>query len=121
MVRASTQSFGVILDDGQEVKGVLTEGDIEQIGPILNRKVLVLGKAIYRPSGRLLRIDAEEVVEATGESSFFASIPKPVRKKLGLREALRDQQHKTGIAAVIGKWPGDESDEQIEQALKELS
>lgn len=121
MLRASTQSFGVILDDGQEIRGVLTEGDIAQISPFLNRRVLVLGKAIYRPSGRLLRVDAEEVVEATGEERFFSSIPKPVRQKFDLRDTVREQQHKMGIAAVIGKWPGDESDEQIEQALKELS
>jgi hypothetical protein len=121
MLRASTQSFGVILDDGQEIRGVLTEGDVEQISPFLNRRVLVLGKAIYRPSGRLLRVDAEEVVEASGEERFFSTIPKPVWKMFDLRDTVREQQHKLGIAAVIGKWPGDETDEQIEEALKELS
>jgi hypothetical protein len=28
---------------------------------------------------------------------------------------------KKGFAAIMGKWPGDETDEQIEQALKDLS
>lgn len=26
----------------------------------------------------------------------------------------------TGIAAIMGKWPGDETDEQIDQAMKEM-
>ncbi len=26
-----------------------------------------------------------------------------------------------GIAAIVGKWPGDETDEEIRQALDELS
>jgi hypothetical protein len=44
MLRASTQSFAILLDDGQEIRGVMMEGDIEQIGALLNRRVLVLGK-----------------------------------------------------------------------------
>lgn len=121
MLRASTSSFGVLLDDGQEIRGVLLMGDIEQIGSLLNRRVLVLGKAVYRPSGRLLRVDAEEVIPTSCHEKFFSTIPNPVWSKFDLRDTVREQPHKMGIAAVIGKWPGEESDEQIEQALKELS
>jgi hypothetical protein len=121
MLRASTQSFGVLLDDGQEIRGVLIEGDIEGLGPLLNQRALVLGKAVYRASGRLLRIDAEAVVHAPDEGRFFSTIPKPVRQRFDLRERVREQQHKTGLAAVLGRWPGDETEEEIRQALKELS
>lgn len=121
MLRASTQSFAVVLDDGQEIRGVLREGDIEQIGSLLNRRVLVLGQAVYRPSGRLLRVDAEEIILPTGQEAFFSAIPKPVRKQFDLRETVREQQRKLGVAAIFGKWPGEETDEEIEQALKELS
>lgn len=121
MLRASTQSFGLLLDDGQEIRGVLAEGDIRQITPHLEKRVLVLGKAVYRPSGRLLRVDAEEIALATEAGPFFSAIPKPVRQKFDLRDTLRDQQHKPGITAIVGKWPGDETDGEIEQALRELS
>lgn len=37
-------------------------------------------------------------------------------------EALRVPQGPyTGINAIIGKWPGDESDEEIQALLEELS
>jgi len=119
MVRASTSSFAVILDGGVEVRGVLSEGEIGSM-PALNQRVLVLGKAIYRPSGKLLRLDAEEVTATDDTNSFFSTVPKPIRKKFDLRETIRDQQHKLGIAAIFGKWPGDETDAQVETALKEL-
>ena len=118
---AGTQSFGVLLDDGQEIRGVLVEGEIEDISSLLNQRVLVVGKAVYRASGRLLRIDAEAITKTTEEGRFFSSIPKPVRQKFDLRDTMREQQHKLGVAAVIGKWPGDETEEEIRQALKELS
>jgi hypothetical protein len=44
-----------------------------------------------------------------------------VRKQLDLRETVRQQQHKLGVAALIGKWPGDETEEEIRQALQDLS
>jgi hypothetical protein len=31
----------------------------------------------------------------------------------------KPQTSQTGLAAIIGKWPGDETDEQIDEALDE--
>jgi len=121
MLRASTRSFGVILDDGQEVRGVLTEGEIGAISSLMNQRVVVLGRAVFRPSGGLLRVDAGAVAATEDDGAFFSAIPKPVRMNFSLRDEVRDRQHKFGVAAIIGKWPGDESDEQIAEALKELN
>lgn len=120
MIRDSTNSFAIKLKDGQEVRGVLTDGEIARIAALFRQDVLVLGKAIYRPSGKLLRIDADEVVLAGERDQFFSVIPKPRRSRYDLREVLREQQHKKGISAIFGKWPGDETDEQIAEAMKEL-
>lgn len=43
------------------------------------------------------------------------------REQFDLHETIRSQQHKKGLAAIMGKWPGDESDDEIALALKELS
>ena len=121
MIRASTQTFALKLDDGEEIRGVLAAGEIGELTSLFQKRVTVLGKAIYRPSGRLLRIDADEVTPASKEDRFFSTVPKPSRQKLDVRQIVREQQHKKGLAAVFGKWPGDETDEEIEQALQELS
>jgi hypothetical protein len=120
MIRSSTNSFAIKLKDGEEVRGVLTEGKIAKVTDLLEREVLILGKAIYRPSGKLLRIDADEVIPASDQDRFFSSIPKPKRTRFDLREAIKDQQHKKGVAAIYGKWPGNETDEEIEAALREI-
>jgi hypothetical protein len=121
MVRASNQTFGLKLEDGEEVRGVLREGSIEEMASLLNKRVLVLGKSIYRPSGRVLRLDTDEFRAATEQDDFFSRLPEPPRRKLDMKTILRDQEHKKSIRAIFGKWPGDETDEQIEQAMKELS
>jgi len=121
MIRASTQTFALKLDDGEEIRGVLVAGDVGELTSLFQNRVMVLGKAIYRASGRLLRIDADEVTPASAEDRFFSTVPQPTRQKLDVREVLREQPHKKGLAAVFGKWPGDETDEEIEHALQELS
>jgi hypothetical protein len=121
MLRASTRSFGVILDNGEEIRGVLTEADISEIANLMDHRVMILGKAIYRPSGRLLRVDAESVEQTNDTGSFFSAVPRPIRRTLDVRDIVHDQSQKMGVAAIIGKWPGDETDEQILEALKSLS
>jgi hypothetical protein len=121
MVRASNQTFGLKLDEGEEIRGVLLEGSIEEMASLLNRRVLVLGKSVYRPSGRVLRIDSEEFRAATERDDFFSRLPEPPLRKLDLKTILRNQEHKKGLRAIFGKWPGNETDEQIDQAMKELS
>ena len=121
MIRASTQSFALRLDDGQEVRGVLESGSIVQAATHLNQRVLVLGQAIYRASGHLLRIDAEEIELAGDESSFWSRIPPARSKHFDLKQVLREQGNKKGVAAVFGQWPGDETDEEINAWLEEIS
>jgi len=121
MIRASTLSFALKLASGQEVRGGLQQGDAEMLQRHFQSEVVVLGKAVFRPSGRLLRIDADELHQATQSDRFFSETPKPVRRKLDIREIVRAQQHKKGLAAIIGKWPGNETEEEIERALMEVS
>ncbi len=121
MVRASTHGFALKVDSGDEVKGVLLRGDITELARLLKSRVVVLGTAVFRPSGQLLRIDADEVLQASGKERFFSTVPKPTPDKLDVGRIVRQQRHKRGVAAVLGKWPGDETDEQVEQALAELS
>ena len=120
MIRASTHSFALKLQDGNEVRGVLGDEDIDRIVSLFRQDVLVLGKAVFRPSGRLLRIDATEVHPASDADRFFSKLPQSNGRATDLRETLREHRG-GGIAAIFGRWPGDETDEEVEAALRELS
>ncbi len=120
MARASNRTFGLRLEGDLEARGCLIEGSIEGLAALLNKPVLVFGEAVFRPSGRLLRVDANEYRLATDADWFFATMPKP----LGARkhQAMPQERRKMaeGLKAVIGKWPGEETDEELQAALKEL-
>ncbi len=121
MIRASTRAFALKLDDGQDIHGVLMDGDIAQLGELLGQRVLVLGKSMFRPSGKILRVDADRVELAGEESAIWSKIPVPGKGRLEISELRQPQGPRSGIAAVIGKWPGNETDEEIREALEEMS
>ncbi|MFM7830519.1 MAG: hypothetical protein ACKPJD_01960, partial [Planctomycetaceae bacterium] len=56
---ASTQRLSVLLDSGEKVTGNFADDQVDAMQDLWRQRVLVLGTAIYRASGRLLRIDAE--------------------------------------------------------------
>lgn len=121
MVCATTQGFALHLDDGQEVRGVVVSGSVGDAAANLDRRVLVLGRAIYRASGRLLRVDADQITAAGDESTLWSRVPHPRRRKLDLAQYRKPQGPTSGMSAILGRWPGDETDEEIQEALERLS
>jgi hypothetical protein len=118
MVRHSTRCFALLLADGQEIRGVLEGRDPELLQKYFGKEITVLGKAIYRPSGTLLRLDAEEIVDTTEGRLAFSSIPEALSKPF--RTERRLQTGKAGVAAFFGTWPGEETDDDLLTALREL-
>jgi hypothetical protein len=119
MLRDSDRAFDLVLADSTRVRGVW-EDDLGSIITLLGKQVVVDALAVFRPSGSLLRIEASGMDEASSEDSFFSKVPQPAPARLDLRAVHQVLAANTGVSAVYGKWPGDESEEQILAALKEL-
>ena len=121
MLQASTQSFTLELDEGARAHGVLAEGDIDALADLFHRRVLVLGQAVFRASGRFLRIDADSVTLAVDEPPIWSLVPEPSDARLDARSLGAPRGRRRGLAAIVGQWPGDETDEAIAELLRELS
>lgn len=121
-LRHSDRMFTLVLDDGRVVRGVATPSlDLAALGALWGKRARVSGITKFRPSGAVLRIEAESVLEAQGEPSLFTGMPRPVLRELDLRSLHEPQGPRSGVAAIFGKWPGDESDAELEHAISELS
>lgn len=120
MARVSSRAFALALSDGDEARGILTQGDLADYRHLLGKAVVATGTAFFRPSGRLLRIDAAELRPATETDAFFSKLPKP-RAAGGTKSApALLAPARRGVAGIFGQWPGDESDSEIEVALREI-
>lgn len=120
MIRASTNTVGVKLDTGEEIRGVLLNQNAAQIHDLLNQKITLLGKAIFRPSGSLLRVDVAEVRVMEQEDVFFLLKPTPQLQTVEKINTTNKQRRTSNVAAIIGRWPGDESDAEIQRILQEM-
>ena len=118
MVRHSTRSFGLVLDSGDEVRGVLIEGTSEVQQDYFGKEITVLSKAIYRPSGTLLRVDASEILPTVDGRRAFSKVPPSLFQSR--RPERRLQTSKSGVASFFETWPGEETDRDLLEALEEI-
>jgi hypothetical protein len=120
-IEASTQRFTLVLDTGDKVNGVFGDAHMDEMRRLWRQRVLVLGSAVYRPSAKLLRIEADEVRAGSSESSLFSRLPMSRHEQVDTARLKHRQGSRSGMAAIAGAWPGEETDEEIEVALEQLS
>lgn len=94
---------------------------IEALAPFFNRDVVCEGMGIFRPSGSLLRIDADALEAATAQDSAFALIPRAVPVTDTVRELRLRAGEPSAYSAFLGSVPAEESDEEFAAAVEAMS
>jgi hypothetical protein len=122
VIRHSDRGFVLVLDSGEQIRGVLVDDDAQMLPALWGSNAVVTGLAHFRPSGGLLRIDAEHVRPAEERDvQVWASAPRPLFGAPDRAAPPRAQTARSGIAAIFGMWPGDETDEELLALLEEIS
>jgi len=121
-IRYSDCRFTLLLASGAELAGTATELGQDLLRNLFGRAVVVTGMAVFRPSGRPLRIEADTLELASErDTRLWSQPPKPLLGPSPMAQIREDQRGKGGLGALLGRWPGDESDEQVAAALESLS
>lgn len=94
---------------------------LEELRELFNREIVLEGTAVFRPSGGLLRLDADAVRPAGDADEFFRHLPvatarRDMEKHLRLRSGERSV-----YAQILQSIPGEESDEDFAAAVEALS
>lgn len=84
--------------------------------PAIIAELESLREQVKKPDARRL---AEAVAAYVGKYVVVVGTMKHDLTSIIERE-LSAPDKPTGLAAIMGKWPGDETDEQIDQAMKEM-
>jgi hypothetical protein len=63
----------------------------------------------------------DQIVAAEGDTTLWEASPRPLFSDLETRSLRVHQGPKSGVAALFGQWPGDESDDDFEGAVRDLS
>lgn len=120
-IRHSDRMFTLLMEHGRAVKGIAEGVATEQLAGLFGQRVVVAGTAVFRPSGALLRVEAEAIDAAGEDAAVWDRLPAPLFRGLETAVLRQQQGMRSGVNAIIGRWPGEESDEEVAAALRELS
>jgi hypothetical protein len=122
-VMAKTEGILKLVVVPGQVVTVLWDGEepIESLKDLFDRDVLVEGSAVFRPSGQLLRIDADVAAAARPEHAFFRTVPRGATRR-DYKAAVRLRPgEKSVYARILGVIPAEESDDDFLAAIDALS
>jgi hypothetical protein len=117
--KPGSRTITIQLDTDQSVDVQLSESLLDA-SPLVGERVILDARASFGPAGELVRFEVDFAQRAPEANSFFSRLPEPP-PAASLRERLQvPQGPDSGINAIFGRWPGDESEEEIIAALKAL-
>jgi hypothetical protein len=113
----STRTLALRLADGRVLRGFAASAVFDTLKPFLGGDVVVEGPVVFRPSGEALRIEVESAARASEADVIWAQLPivEPTVSR------PRPSVSPAGLDAFFGRWPGDETSEELAKAMKDLS
>lgn len=116
-VTVSTCAIVLRLEDGRVLRGFAPAVPPEELRQLLGADVAVDGVMSPSPSSDTLQLEVESIAVAKPGDGIWAS--PPVAEPTGLcgPEPWTDN----GLDALFGRWPGDETDAQLSEAMRSSS
>lgn len=94
---------------------------VEALKDFFNRDVVIEGMGVFRPSGSLLRIDADAITLAGVQDEFFRQVPAAMSTPdYQVITRLRPGE-KSSFSRILGSIPAEESDEEFAAAVEAFS
>ena len=123
LIEHTSRRFELILDDNKKISGRIVSSyvDVEQMRRLWGRKVTLKGTAYFKPSGCVRLVEAEMIKPFEHGEEVFQSIPEPKMPIELISKLKKKYGRKSPLMEVWGKWPGEESIDEILGALKKTS
>jgi hypothetical protein len=121
-IRHSNHTFTLILSDSRDsVRGLAESTSPERLQSLWGKNIVMSGTAHFTAAGGLLRVDADTIDEADERDlSLWSQLPEPFASSRSKTNYRQSQGRRSGVNAIFGQWPGEESDETILRALEEV-
>ena len=122
-IEHASRRFELVLRDGLKIRGIANPSfiDAEQMRALWGQKVTVKGIGHFKPGGTVRSIEAEVAKPFDEGEELFETMPKSRLPASLIRDSANRQSIKSPLQEVWGKWPGDESIEEILESLRQIS
>lgn len=100
------------------VNGYLSDQIIaDDVSKYWGKEITVAGTANYKSNGRMSFIEVERLFAPGKEDTYFSRTKKKENAEQQLQKHLKDFTYTNRLGELVGKWPGDESLDQIINSL----
>lgn len=120
MLGVSRKVMGLYLEDGTPITALWEANDFTGLSEYLGSDVVIEGLAVFRPSGKLLRVDADVIADARRGDSYFSALPLPGVQG-DYAAAARERPGHSPYRELLGSMPIVESEEEFARLVEELS
>ncbi|OFX41933.1 MAG: hypothetical protein A2X08_01865 [Bacteroidetes bacterium GWA2_32_17] len=93
---------------------------IDGIVHYMGKELTISGMAHYKPNGQVSFIEIQEYYEPGKKDIFFSRKPLAMDTQQQIAFQLKAGKSRNPLTAIIGKWPGNESDDEFQKMLKDL-
>lgn len=118
-IKLNEHTFTMEVTESQyPINGFAKAVKSQKLSTLLGKNVIVSGTAHFTKEGALLILEAAQIeIAKERDLMIWGQIPRPFRRPFD----MSDFKAERGLSAIVGKWPGNETDEEVQKALEELS
>ncbi len=120
-MKFSGKQFILHTADKQRVMVLLDSAEaFDKVKDFFGKELTVKGQAYFKLGGQLSYVALETIHEPTEADRVFSKRPQKTSMQQKIAMQLKAGKKSNPLDDIIGKWPGNETDEEFEQMLKDL-
>jgi len=117
-ISATRSDIVLTLSNGDKITARIEDHDPAKLKSLFGSRVVLSGMARFRPTGRVLAIDVEHISEARDADALFDTLPVASQSLTVVVGVAQDEG--SGVSALFGTWPGEETEEDLLTALEAI-
>jgi hypothetical protein len=120
VLQHSKSKVTINTDEGS-IYGILKDNGLAlEIKQYWGTEATVHGIGHYKANGKLNFIEIERIFRSTPEDKYFSKLPLAETAEQQVLKQIVGKSNKNWAAQILGKWPGDENDEEFDKILNDL-
>ena len=118
-MKISKNKLGLLTADGVVNIFANDKSIVKGIVSFMGKDVTISGMAHFKPSGKLSYIEIHDYYEPGVKDKIFSKKPSSLDIQQQIQLQLKNGKQRNPLSSITGKWPGDESLDELLNMLDE--
>lgn len=109
-----------IITDGKKIRAKLSDSlHFDDVFEFFGQDVSISGIANFNPARNITSFEIIAIKKAESVDEYFRNIPQPIFEEFDLNRVAESKDYRgTDTGKILGKWPGEESTDELLELLK---